>query len=71
MPIAGASPPSDSCSLGCPLRDVVYWREHREALVVFEMMENAASTAMEGGGEQRHDASGSLKNPVKRFDHFL
>jgi hypothetical protein len=26
---------------------------------------------MEGGGEQRHDASGSLKNPVKRFDHFL
>jgi hypothetical protein len=45
--------------------------EMTEALVVFEMMENAASTAMEGGGEQRHDASGSLKNPVKRFDHFL
>lgn len=62
MPVAGTSQPPGRCSLGCSLRNVVSWSvtidgcvkcgEHREALVLFEMMENAASTAMEeeGGG---------------------
>lgn len=62
--------------VGCLLRDVVSWSimidgcvkcgEHHEALVLSEMMENAASTAMEeegggwGEGEQRHNSQWRL-----------